>query len=68
MSTDENQLDIIQYVPFTSFVHPSFWHSLTDLKLNVDKLKETTKQIHGSFSYSNDIGTVFEVDGTSFNR
>ncbi|OWR49953.1 Autophagy-specific protein 7 isoform A [Danaus plexippus plexippus] len=68
MSTDEKQLDIIQYVPFTSFVHPSFWHSLTDLKLNVDKLKETTKQIHGSFSYSNDIGTVFEVDGTSFNR
>ncbi|XP_045775662.1 ubiquitin-like modifier-activating enzyme ATG7 [Maniola jurtina] len=68
MSAPETKEDIIQYVPFTSFVHPSFWHSLTDLKLNVDKLNETTKQIYGRFSYRNDIGAVFEVDGTSFNK
>lgn len=60
--------EIIQYVPFTSFVHPSFWHALTDMKLDVDRLNETTKQIFGRFTYRDDIGTVFEVDGTSFNK
>lgn len=64
MSTKE----IIQYVPFMSFVHPSFWHTLTEVKLNVDKLNETSRQIHGRFTYRDDIGPVFEVDGTSFNK
>ncbi|XP_053611614.1 ubiquitin-like modifier-activating enzyme ATG7 [Plodia interpunctella] len=66
MSSDE-QKDIIQYVPFMSFVHPSFWHTLTEVKLDVDKLNETTKHIFGRFTYREDIGSVFEVDGTSFN-
>ncbi|XP_073959885.1 ubiquitin-like modifier-activating enzyme ATG7 [Choristoneura fumiferana] len=60
--------EIIQYVPFMSFVHPSFWHTLTEVKLEVDKLNETVKQINGRFTYREDIGTVFEVDGTSFNK
>lgn len=60
--------EIIQYVPFMSFVHPSFWHTLTEVKLEVDKLNETVKQITGRFTYRDDIGTVFEVDGTSFNK
>ncbi|XP_045501214.1 ubiquitin-like modifier-activating enzyme ATG7 [Colias croceus] len=60
--------EIIQYVPFMSFVHPSFWHSLTELKLNIDKLNENTKQIYGRFTYQDDMGPVFEVDGTSFNK
>ncbi|CAH2267274.1 jg14741 [Pararge aegeria aegeria] len=68
MATPENVKDIIQYVPFTSFVNPSFWHSFTDIKFNVDKLSENTKQIYGRFSYANDIGPVFEVDGTAFNK
>lgn len=67
MSTDQDE-QVIQYVPFMSFVHPSFWHSLTDIKLNVDKLNENNKQINGRYTYRDDIGTVFEVDGTSFNR
>ncbi|KAF9422491.1 hypothetical protein HW555_001889 [Spodoptera exigua] len=68
MSATESQQEIIQYVPFMSFVHPSFWHSLTEMKLDVDKLNETTKQIWGRFTYRSDIGAVFEVDGTSFNK
>ncbi|KAM3965586.1 autophagy-related 7 [Aphomia sociella] len=63
----ENQGEIIQYVPFMSFVHPSFWHTLTELKLDVDKLSETTKHVYGHFTFREDIGAVFEVDGTSFN-
>lgn len=51
-----------------SFVHPSFWHALTEVKLDVDKLNDTTKQIHGRFTFRDDIGTVFEVGSTSFNR
>lgn len=60
--------DIIQYVPFKTFVHPSFWHTLSEMKLNVDKLSDSTRQIFGKFSYRSDIGPVFEVDGTSFNN
>ncbi|XP_045450095.1 ubiquitin-like modifier-activating enzyme ATG7 [Melitaea cinxia] len=67
MSKTDEKKDIIQYVPFMSFVHPSFWHSLTEMKLNVDKLNETTKQVYGRYSYRDDIVSVFEVDGTSFN-
>lgn len=63
-----NDLKIIQYKPFMSFVHPSFWHALTEVKLDVDKLNDTTKQIHGRFTFRDDIGTVFEVGSTSFNR
>ncbi|KAF9823835.1 hypothetical protein SFRURICE_013372 [Spodoptera frugiperda] len=68
MAASENQEGIIQYVPFMSFVHPSFWHSLTEMKLDVDKLNETTKQIWGRFTYRSTVGAVFEVDGTSFNK
>lgn len=68
MSAAENLEEIIQYVPFMSFVHPSFWHTLTEMKLDVDKLNETTKQVYGRFSYRGDIAAVFEVDGTSFNK
>lgn len=68
MTASENQEGIIQYVPFMSFVHPSFWHSLTEMKLDVDKLNETTKQIWGRFTYRSTVGAVFEVDGTSFNK
>ncbi|XP_050667264.1 ubiquitin-like modifier-activating enzyme ATG7 isoform X1 [Leptidea sinapis] len=64
----EKNEKIIQYVPFHSFVNPSFWHALTEIKLNVDKLNENTKQIFGRYTYRNDIGPVFEIDGTSFNK
>ncbi|KAL0870608.1 hypothetical protein ABMA27_005568 [Loxostege sticticalis] len=68
MSSSINKGEIIQYVPFMSFVHPSFWHTLTEMKIDVDKLSENTKQIFGRFTYRDDLGPVFEVDGTSFNR
>ncbi|XP_028175472.1 ubiquitin-like modifier-activating enzyme ATG7 [Ostrinia furnacalis] len=68
MSESETKGEIIQYVPFMSFVHPSFWHTLTEMKIDVDKLSENTRQIFGRFTYRDDLGPVFEVDGTSFNR
>ncbi|KAL4717396.1 hypothetical protein ACJJTC_017283 [Scirpophaga incertulas] len=67
MSSLENDGEIIQYAPFISFVHPSFWHSLTEMKLDIDKLSENTKQIYGRFTYRDDLGPIFEVDGASFN-
>lgn len=63
-----SKLELIQYVPFVSFVNPSFWHALTDMKIEVDKLDDTTKQIFGRFTNSTNIGSVFEVDSTSFNK
>uniref|UniRef100_A0A2A4K5C7 Ubiquitin-like modifier-activating enzyme ATG7 n=1 Tax=Heliothis virescens TaxID=7102 RepID=A0A2A4K5C7_HELVI len=63
-----SKVEIIQYVPYMTFVHPSFWHSLSDMKLDVDKLSESNKKIWGRFSYRGDLAAVFEVDGTSFNN
>ncbi|XP_072938505.1 ubiquitin-like modifier-activating enzyme ATG7 [Epargyreus clarus] len=63
----ETKGDIIQYVPFTSFVHPSFWHTFTEDKVDISRLNDASKEVYGRFSYRDDIKPVFEVDGTSFN-
>lgn len=65
---EEKFIYIVQYSPFMSFVHPSFWHTLTEMKLAVDKLDGTTKEIWGRYTNRDDMGAVFEVDGTSFNK
>ncbi|GBP07625.1 Ubiquitin-like modifier-activating enzyme ATG7 [Eumeta japonica] len=38
------------------------------MKLDVDKLDENSKQIFGKFTYRDDVGPVFEVEGSSFNK
>lgn len=60
---------LLQYIPFSSFIDPSFWFKLTEIKLDIDKLNEDRKHIWGSYS---NIAKTFEaamldVDCTSFN-
>lgn len=62
---------IFKFVPFTSFVQASFWHKLTELKLDIDRLSETSRPIRGFYSNANNPGqqkAVHEVDCTGFNR
>ncbi|KAK5645056.1 hypothetical protein RI129_006356 [Pyrocoelia pectoralis] len=60
----------LEYFPFNSTINPSFWHKLTEIKLDVDKLKENSRPIWGYYSNLklNNFNTcLFEVDSTSFN-
>ncbi|EJU01568.1 E1-like protein-activating [Dacryopinax primogenitus] len=41
---------IVQFTPFSSTVHPSFWHALTQFKLDVLKLDAPSVPIRASYS------------------
>lgn len=60
----------LEYYPFSSAINPSFWHKLTEIKLDVDKLNENNRPIWGYYSNLNlnkCKTSLFEVDSTSFN-
>ncbi|KAB0790475.1 hypothetical protein PPYR_15134 [Photinus pyralis] len=60
----------LEYYPFSSTINPSFWHKLTEIKLDVDKLNEHNRPIWGYYSNLNlnkCKTSLFEVDSTSFN-
>lgn len=64
-SSDESSL---KYQPFASHVDPSFWHKLSQVKLDFDKLNENVHQIWGSYSNANAVGSPsLSVDCTSYN-
>ncbi|KAG7452779.1 E1-like protein-activating [Guyanagaster necrorhizus] len=42
-------LALVQFTPFPSLSHPSFWHKLTQLKLDVLKLSDAQVDITGSY-------------------
>lgn len=61
----------MQFVPFASFVSPSFWHKLAELKIDVDRLEDVARQVHGYFSNTAEIGagkSLLEVDYAAFNK
>lgn len=61
---------ILNYIQATSAVNPSFWSKLSELKLNVDKLEDTSRNIWGYFTNLNKdcLNPILEVDSTSFNE
>lgn len=62
---------LLEYFPFSSSVNPSFWHKLTEIKLDIDKLNENSRKIWGFYSnltFNACKVPLFEVDSTSFNR
>jgi ubiquitin-like modifier-activating enzyme ATG7 len=40
----------LQYSPFNSSVDPSFWHKLSHVKLDIDRLEEKVRPIWGHYS------------------
>ncbi|XP_055679214.1 ubiquitin-like modifier-activating enzyme ATG7 [Lutzomyia longipalpis] len=60
--------EILQFTPFASFVHPSFWHKLSENKLNVDKLCDSAKKIYGFYSNIDASNCLLEVEYTAFNQ
>lgn len=56
-----------QFSSFVSYVEPSFWHKLSQVKLDVDRLEERERLIWGYFSNIDSCGKLY-VDVTAFNR
>nr|CAD7440986.1 unnamed protein product [Timema bartmani] len=50
MAQTTNTNEILQFASFTSYVEPSFWHKLSQLKLDIDKLEEKVRLIWGKYS------------------
>lgn len=59
---------IFQFKSFTSFVDPSFWHKLAELKIDVDRLSDARKSINGFYTNSDVTHCLIETDATSFNQ
>ncbi|KAH8402248.1 hypothetical protein KR009_010694 [Drosophila setifemur] len=59
---------ILQFAPWASFVSPTFWHKLAELKLDYDRLSDTKRTISGHYTNRNASGCLLEVDYTAYNR
>ncbi|XP_031635695.1 ubiquitin-like modifier-activating enzyme ATG7 [Contarinia nasturtii] len=56
-----------QFQPFSSFVSPTFWHKLAELKIDVDRLNDARKSINAFYTNSDVTHCLLETDATSFN-
>lgn len=59
---------IFQFKPFSSFVNQSFWHKLSEIKLDVDRLSDARREINGFYTNSDVTHCLLETDATSFNQ
>lgn len=59
--------NIVQFVQFKSFVHSNFWHKLSEIKLNIDKLNDPRRLISGFYTNNNARNCLLELDCTAFN-
>ncbi|KAK3930301.1 Ubiquitin-like modifier-activating enzyme ATG7 [Frankliniella fusca] len=58
----------LKFSPFASHVDPSFWHKLSQIKLDVDKLDENIRPIWGSYTNVNTSSVpALNVDCTAYN-
>ena len=60
---------LVQFAPLSSLAHPSFWHRLTELKLDVLKLSDDQVEIDGSYTVGRsikdrDTGAVVGMNGS----
>lgn len=60
---------LLQFLPFSSVVSSSFWHKLSELKIEVFALKDEPVEITGHYSNrfaSARLPACFNVDYSSF--
>ncbi|XP_036343701.1 LOW QUALITY PROTEIN: ubiquitin-like modifier-activating enzyme ATG7 [Rhagoletis pomonella] len=58
---------VLQYAPLQSFVNPNFWHKLSEIKLNHDRLSDAPKPIFGYYTNLNAKACLLETDYSAFN-
>lgn len=49
------QMPIVQFAPLSSLVQPSFWHELTNLKIDVLRLSDEILPVSGSYTVGRSI-------------
>ncbi|EDW08442.1 ubiquitin-like modifier-activating enzyme ATG7 [Drosophila mojavensis] len=62
-----SDIKILQFAPFESFVSPTFWHKLAELKLDYDRLSDTKRSIFGYYTNRKASGCLLEVDYSAYN-
>ncbi|XP_013097237.2 ubiquitin-like modifier-activating enzyme ATG7 [Stomoxys calcitrans] len=67
MSTSTAGEEILQFAPLQSFVSPTFWHKLAEIKLDLDRLDDKPRLIAGYYTNRNAKSCLLEVDYTAFN-
>lgn len=60
--------NIFKYVTYNSFVHPSFWHKLTEIKIDIDKLNDNKRLMNAFYTNSNATHCLLQSDCTAFNQ
>lgn len=65
--TSANDNEILLYFPFQSFVSPTFWHKLSEIKIDFDRLSDAAKPIYGFYTNFKASSCLLEVDYSSFN-
>ncbi|XP_049775699.1 ubiquitin-like modifier-activating enzyme ATG7 [Schistocerca cancellata] len=61
--------DVLLYAPFESFVHTTFWHKLSQIKLEIDKLKEEARPVWGCYTCTTPPAMCsVHVDFSSYNQ
>ncbi|XP_030383015.1 ubiquitin-like modifier-activating enzyme ATG7 [Scaptodrosophila lebanonensis] len=59
--------NILQFAAFESFVCPTFWHKLAELKIEHDRLSDAPKPISGHYTNHKAAGCLLEVDYSAYN-
>ncbi|XP_005180237.1 ubiquitin-like modifier-activating enzyme ATG7 [Musca domestica] len=59
--------EILQFAPLQSFVSPTFWHKLSEIKLDLDRLNDKPRSIFGYYTNRNAKSCLLEIDYTAFN-
>ncbi|KIY53447.1 E1-like protein-activating, partial [Fistulina hepatica ATCC 64428] len=44
-------MPVVQFSPFSSLIHPAFWHKLSDLKIDVLRLSDDLVPVSASYTY-----------------
>lgn len=62
--------NIFKFVPMESFINPTFWYKLAELKIDVDRLNDAKKRIFGQYTNLNCSNNQCfnSVDSSSFNE
>ncbi|XP_055859124.1 ubiquitin-like modifier-activating enzyme ATG7 [Episyrphus balteatus] len=66
MTSNDNK-EVFLFQPLQSFVSPTFWHKLSEIKIDFDRLSDAAKPVHGFYTNFNSKSCLLEVDYSSFN-
>lgn len=71
MASNVEHEKLLQFLPFSSVISSSFWHKLTQMKIDVYALKDEPVEITGHYtnqSTSSRLPACFNVDYSSFEK